>query len=74
MTTARDPQPRPTLPPRKAPAREAERRPFRDNPRLDFTRIKAEPDVHFTHAGGFVAKTTATDPARLRALLERARV
>ena len=34
MTTARDPQPRPTLPPRKAPAREAERRPFRDNPRL----------------------------------------
>jgi hypothetical protein len=47
---------------------------FRDHPRLDFTRIKAEPDVHFTHAGGFVAKTTATDPARLRALLERARV
>ena len=47
---------------------------FRDHPRLDFTRIKAEPDVHFTHAGGFVAKTTATDPARLRALIEGALV
>jgi hypothetical protein len=42
---------------------------FRDHPLLDFTRIKAEPDVHFTHASGFVAKTSATDPARLRALV-----
>lgn len=41
----------------------------RDHPRLDFTRIKAEPDVHFTHVRGFVAKTSATDPARLRQLL-----
>ena len=41
----------------------------RDNPRLDFTRIKAEPDVHFAHLRGFVAKTSATDPARLRQLL-----
>lgn len=47
---------------------------FRDHPRLDFTRVTAEPDVHFTHAGGFVAKTTATDPARLQALIERALV
>ncbi len=45
---------------------------FRDHPRLDFTRIKAEPDVHFAHAGGFVAKTSATDTQRLRALLQRA--
>ncbi|MEN9841598.1 MAG: hypothetical protein RL376_1398 [Verrucomicrobiota bacterium] len=45
---------------------------FRDNVRLDFTRILGEPDVHFAHAGGFVAKTTATDPARLRALVELA--
>lgn len=45
---------------------------FRDHPGLNFTRIAAEPDVHFAHAGGFVAKTTATDPARLRALVERA--
>lgn len=47
---------------------------FRDHPRLDFTKITAEPDVHFTHAGGFVAKTTATDPSRLRALIDRALV
>ena len=45
---------------------------FRDHPRLDFTRIKAEPDVHFAHAGGFVAKTSATDTQRLRELLRRA--
>lgn len=44
----------------------------RDHPRLDFTRISAEPDVHFTHLRGFVAKTTATDPQRLRALLKLA--
>lgn len=45
-----------------------------DDPRLDFTRIAAEPDVHFAHARGFVAKTSATDPARLRALVEQALV
>jgi len=41
----------------------------RDHPRLDFTRIKAEPDVHFSHQRGFVAKTSASDPQRLRRLL-----
>ena len=41
----------------------------RDHPRLDFTRIKAEPDVHFAHQRGFVAKTSASDPQRLRQLL-----
>jgi hypothetical protein len=41
----------------------------RDNLRLDFTRIAGEPDVHFAHARGFVAKTSATDPQRLRRLL-----
>lgn len=46
----------------------------RDNPRLDFTRIATEPDVHFAHAGGFVAKTAATDPARLRQLMTLALV
>jgi hypothetical protein len=46
----------------------------RDHPRLDFTRLKAEPDVHFAHARGFVAKTAATDPKRLRELLLRAAV
>ena len=46
----------------------------RDDARLDFTRIANEPDVHFAHAGGFVAKTTATEPARLRELVQRALV
>lgn len=45
---------------------------FRDHPSLDFTRVSAEPDVHFTHKGGFVAKTTATAPARLLALVHQA--
>ncbi len=42
---------------------------FDDHPRLDFTRIKSEPDVHFAHQRGFVAKTAATDPLRLKQLL-----
>jgi len=46
----------------------------RDHPRLDFTRIKAEPDVHFAHLRGFVAKTSATEPQRLRELLMLAAV
>jgi hypothetical protein len=41
----------------------------RDNARLDFTRISGESDVHFAHARGFVAKTSATEPDRLRHLL-----
>jgi hypothetical protein len=42
---------------------------FQDSPRLDFTNIAGCPDVHFAHARGFVAKTSATEPARLKALL-----
>ncbi|MGD7652126.1 MAG: MYG1 family protein, partial [Verrucomicrobiales bacterium] len=40
-----------------------------DHPSLDFTRIGDCQDVHFAHARGFVAKTSATDPARLRELI-----
>jgi len=47
---------------------------YRDNARLDFTRVAAEPGVHFAHARGFVAKTSATDPVRLKALLALAGV
>jgi len=43
-----------------------------DHPSLDFTRIQEAPDVHFAHARGFVAKTSATDPARLKELLAKA--
>jgi hypothetical protein len=45
---------------------------FQDNPRLDFTRIADAPGVHFAHARGFVAKTSLTDHAHLKALLVRA--
>lgn len=43
-----------------------------DHPRFDFTRIQGEADVHFAHARGFVAKTSAADVVRLKELLERA--
>lgn len=47
---------------------------FRDDQRFDFTRIESEADVHFAHARGFVAKTSATEPSRLKELLARATV
>jgi hypothetical protein len=47
---------------------------FDDDPRLNFTLIESEPDVHFAHKQGFVAKTTATDPQRLKQLISMARV
>ncbi len=43
-----------------------------DHPGLDFTRIENCDDVHFAHARGFVAKTSATERARLRELLLQA--
>ena len=45
-----------------------------DSLRMDFTRVEDEGDVHFAHARGFVAKTSATDPERLRELLAKAQV
>lgn len=45
---------------------------YEDDPRLDFSRVAHEPDVHFAHASGFVCKTSATDPARLKALIHGA--
>lgn len=42
---------------------------YNDDLRLDFTRIESEPDVHFTHQQGFIAKTSATEVTRLQALL-----
>jgi hypothetical protein len=44
---------------------------YNDDPRLDFTRIDTEPDVHFTHQQGFIAKTSATELVRLRTLLSQ---
>lgn len=45
-----------------------------DAPHYDFTHIEKEPDVHFAHARGFVAKTSATEMERVRELLAMARV
>ena len=45
-----------------------------DSALLDFTRIVDEADVHFAHARGFVAKTSATSLERLTELVEQARV
>ena len=42
---------------------------YNDHPSMDFTKIGHEADVHFAHASGFVAKTSATDPERLKELL-----
>lgn len=47
---------------------------FDDDLRLDFTRIESEEDVHFAHKQGFIAKTSATDPERLKILLARSEV
>lgn len=45
-----------------------------DSPLLDFTQIDSEPDVHFAHARGFVAKTSATTLPRLKELVSLAGV
>ncbi|MFP4165582.1 MAG: MYG1 family protein [Opitutales bacterium] len=45
---------------------------FNEHPALDFSRLRDLPDVHFTHARGFIAKTTATTPRRLLELLQLA--
>ena len=42
---------------------------FNDHPKLDFTRVEAEEDVHFAHNSGFLCKTIATEEARLQELL-----
>lgn len=45
---------------------------YNDNPRLDFTQISNEPDVHFAHARGFLAKTSSSARERLRQLAAKA--
>jgi len=45
---------------------------YEDHPRLDFSRVQDEPDVHFAHKSGFMCKVTASDPERLRALVAAA--
>jgi hypothetical protein len=47
---------------------------FNDHPSLDLSRLEDEEDVHFAHARGFIAKTSATAEARLRQLLAGAQI
>ncbi len=42
---------------------------FNDHPRIDFTRIESDADVHFTHNSGFLCKTSATQASRLKEIL-----
>ena len=42
---------------------------YEDHPRLDFSAVEGQPDVHFAHKSGFMCKTTASDPARLQELV-----
>jgi len=45
---------------------------YEDHPRLDFSRVEQQADVHFAHKSGFMCKTTATEPARLQELVAMA--
>lgn len=42
---------------------------YEDHPGLDFSLVEDQADVHFAHKSGFMCKTSATDPARLRELI-----
>jgi len=45
---------------------------YEDHPCLDFARVEGQPDVHFAHKSGFMCKTSASDPARLKELVAMA--
>lgn len=47
---------------------------YDDNLALDFSQLSEEPDVHFTHNRGFIAKTSTTEVSRLKELLLLAKV
>ena len=42
---------------------------YEDHPRLDFSKVENQPDVHFAHKSGFMCKTSASDPKRLKELV-----
>lgn len=45
---------------------------YEDHPRMDFSAVGSEPDVRFAHKTGFMCKTEATDPDRLKELVQQA--
>jgi hypothetical protein len=42
---------------------------YNDDARMDFSKVEGEEDVHFAHARGFIAKTSAVDKERLQKML-----
>ena len=46
---------------------------YNDNPSMDFFLLLQEPEVHFTHNRGFIAKTSCTEHGQLKELLLKAR-
>ena len=46
---------------------------FNDSPVLDFSRLADQPEIHFAHNRGFLAKTCSTDIQRLKKLVCLAR-
>ena len=47
---------------------------YDDNLALDFSQLSEQPDVHFTHNRGFIAKTSSTEVSRLKELVLLAKV
>jgi hypothetical protein len=47
---------------------------YDDNLALDFSQLSEQPDVHFTHNRGFIAKTSTTEVSRLKELVLLAKV
>ena len=47
---------------------------YDDNLALDFSQLSEQPDVHFTHNRGFIAKTSTTKVSRLKELVLLAKV
>ena len=45
---------------------------LRDDPRIDFTKVKDDPEVAFCHNGGFIVKTKSKDPEKAWRLVEDA--
>lgn len=45
---------------------------LKDDPRIDFTRVKNDPEVAFCHNGGFIVKTKSRDLGKAWSLIEDA--
>lgn len=46
---------------------------FDDYPGINFSKIEKEPEVHFAHRGGFIAKTRSADLGKAMELIQKAR-